>query len=134
MALPAHIIADKINHFPLNMGVDGAEWLASPGNIAISFDNGDVALFEVEGPDEYQVHFLFVARGREAINHARESFRQMIETHRAKLIFGMVPGSRRDAKIFARWTGGKSAGMRATENGPCELFVMSDTMWKGVES
>jgi hypothetical protein len=54
----------------------------------------------------------------------------MFEDHGATLIIGLVPDHRRDVKLLSRWIGGKSAGMRATSNGPCELFVLSDDMWK----
>jgi hypothetical protein len=92
-------IIEAIETAPLNRGLKGNDWLAFPGNIPVTFDNGDVALFDNEGEGTYQVHFLFVSRGREAIAHAREA-------------------------------GGKSAGMRPTRNGPCELFVLSKFMWK----
>lgn len=131
MALPLEIVAEKIDTAALNRGVDGAAWLASEGNIPVTFDNGDIALFEHEGDRDYQVHFIFVARGREAIRHAREAFRIMFVEHGAALIFGLVPDFRRDVKLLARWAGGKCAGLRSTPNGPCELFILSNSMWKG---
>lgn len=131
MALAPEIVAEKIDEAALNRGVSGAAWLASEGNIPVTFDNGDIALFEHEGDRDYQVHFLFVARGREAIRHAREAFRIMFVEHGAALIFGLVPDFRRDVKLLARWAGGKCAGLRATPEGPCELFVLSNSMWKG---
>lgn len=131
MTLPNKIVAQAIDEATLNRGVRGADWLASEGNIPVTFDNGDIALFEYEGDHYYQVHFLFTARGREAINHARESFRVMFAEHGAKLIFGLVPDFRRDVKLLARWAGGKCAGIRLTPEGPCELYVLSNSMWKG---
>lgn len=129
-SLPRHLIADAIDTAPLNRGLKGVEWLARPGNIPITFDNGDVALFDDEGDGQYEVHFLFVCRGAKAIDHARESFKIMFEEHNAKLIFGLVPIFRRDVKLLARWVGGKSAGVRPTSEGQCELFVLSKFMWK----
>lgn len=129
MTLPPEIIAQAIDNAPLNRGLRGDDWLASEGNVPVTFDNGDIALFDDEGEGIYQVHFLFVGRGREAIDHAREAFRVMFADYGAKLIFGMVPDFRRDVKLLARWAGGKSAGMRQTDEGPCELFILSDTMW-----
>jgi hypothetical protein len=131
MTLPDETIAEAIDTAELNRGVSGADWLASEGNIPVTFDNGDIALFEHEGDADYQVHFLFVGRGRKAIDHARESFRIMFTEHGAKLIFGLVPDFRRDVKLLARWAGGKCAGQRMTPEGPCELFVLSNSMWKG---
>lgn len=127
------LVAQAIDKAPLNRGLSGAAWLARPENIPITFENGDVALFDAEGDGIYEVHFLFESRGQTAIEHARESFRQMFIEHGAELIFGLVPNFRRDVKLLARWAGGKSRGLRATSNGLCELFVLSNAMWKGTD-
>lgn len=123
-------IIEAIETAPLNRGLKGADWLASSGNIPVTFDNGDVVLFDNEGEGVYQIHVLFVSRGRKAIEHVREAFRILFTNHDARLIMGLVPDFRRDVKLLARWTGCKSAGMRPTRNGPCELFVLSKFMWK----
>lgn len=127
------LVTQAIDKAPLNRGLSGAAWLARPENIPITFENGDVALFDAEGDGIYEVHFLFESRGQTAIEHARESFRQMFIEHGAELIFGLVPNFRRDVKLLARWAGGKSRGLRATSNGLCELFVLSNAMWKGTD-
>jgi hypothetical protein len=123
------IVEDAIDRATLNRGLRGADWLANQANIPCVFDNGDVALFDHEGEHDYEVHFLFTSGGRLAIDHARESFRFMFEQHGAELIFGLVPDHRRDVKLLARWAGGKSAGIRPTPDGDCELFVLSKIMW-----
>lgn len=123
------IVAATIDASPLNRGLRGAEWLASEGNIPVTFGNGDIVLFDNEGDDNYQIHVLFVSRGREAIRHVRAAFRVMFAEHGAKLIFGLVPDFRRDVKLLARWTGCKFAGRRHTSEGPCELYVLSDVMF-----
>lgn len=130
MTLPAEIIARAIDTSPLNRGLRGADWLAYEGNVPVTFDNGDIALFDYEGHGAYQVHFLFNARGRVAIDHAREALRIMFEEHDAEIIFGLTPTHLRHARIFNRWIGGKSAGIRSMPDGPCELFVLSNIMWK----
>lgn len=124
-------IIQAIDTAPLNRGLSGAAWLASEGNVPCVFENGDIALFDNEGDGNYQGHFLFVSHGRQAIEHARESFHIMFEDYGAKLIFGLVPDFHRHVKLVVRWAGGKSAGMRSTSEGPCELFVLSRDMWKG---
>ena len=135
MASSASIIIEAIDTAPLNRGLRGADWLARAGNVPIVFENGDVALFDNEGAGTFQVHFLFKSRGREAIAHARESFKRMFEDHGAELIMGLVPDHRRDVKLLARWAGGHSAGMRwGTEDHSkpalFELFVLSKFQWK----
>lgn len=130
MALPNQKIIEAIDTAPLNRGLKGADWLATRGNVPVTFDNGDIALFDHEGDGTYQVHFLFQSRGREAIEHAREAFRIMFMKHDCSLIMGLVPDFRRDVKLLARWAGGHSAGMRLTSEGPCELFILSKFQWK----
>lgn len=124
------LIAEAIDTAPLNRGLKGADWLASPGNVSVTFDNGDVMLFDDEGDDVYQAHVLFRSRGRKAIEHAREGLRTVFEKHDAPLIIALVPDFRRDVKLLARWSGMKSLGLRPTSEGPCELFILSKFMWK----
>ncbi len=126
-----HPVALAIDKAPLNRGLSGAAWLANDRNVPIVFDNGDIALFDYEDEGIYQVHFLFESRGRQAIAHAKQAFDQLFINHNATLIFGLVPDFRRDVKLLARWAGGKSQGIRQTSEGPCELFVLSNAMWKG---
>ena len=123
-------IIDAINTSPLNRGLDGRAWLLTQGNIPITFDNGDVVLFDLEGPNQYQGHLLMKSRGRTAINHLKEAFRRMFSNHNAELIIGLVPDFRRDVKLFARWAGMKSIGKRKTSEGVCEIFTLSSDMWK----
>lgn len=131
----AHII-ETIDTAPLNRGLKGVDWLAQPGNVPITFENGDVALFDHEGDNIYQGHFLFKSRGRKAIEHARAAFARMFTDHGCSMIFGMVPDFRRDAKLVVRLAGGKSAGARWAPEGPgladvkFELFVLSKAQWK----
>ncbi len=125
-----HIIT-AIDTAPLNRGLSGAAWLANDRNVPIVFENGDIALFDYEDEGTYQVHFLFESRGRQAVEHAKQSFADMFTKHGASLIFGLVPDFRRDVKLLARWAGGRSQGIRQTSEGPCELFVLSKAMWKG---
>lgn len=121
-------VISAIDASPLNRGLSGADWLAHAGNVPIVMGD-DVALFDDEGDCVYQVHFLFVSRGRAAVASAKESFRRMFEDYGAELIFGMVPEFRRDVNMLARWVGGKFVGQRNTSDGLCSLFVLSREMW-----
>jgi len=121
-------IITAIDASPLNRGLSGSDWLANGANVPVVMGE-DIALFDYEGDSNYQVHFLFVSRGKAAVAAAKESFRQMFENYGAELIFGLVPDFRRDVKMLARWAGGKMVGVRETPYGPCELFVLSKEMW-----
>lgn len=134
MPAKTRFIAEAIDTAPLNRGLKGADWLAAPGNISLVFDKVDVMLFDAEGDDIYQAHVLFKNRGRKAIEHVRLAFQTMFEEHDASLIFGLVPRTpqvnRRDVALLAYWSGMKTLGLRATVDGPCELFIISKFMWK----
>lgn len=121
-------IIEAIEASPLNRGLRGADWLAHEGNVPIVMDD-DIALFDYEGENIYQVHFLFTSRGRAAVASAREAFHQLFTKHGAQLIFGLVPDHLPHAKIMARWAGGRFAGKRNTPDGVCELFVLSRDTW-----
>jgi len=121
-------IIAAIDASPLNRGLRGVDWIAHEGNIPVVLGD-DIALFDDEGDATYQVHFLFVSRGKAAVASAKESFKRMFVDHGAQLIFGLVPDFRRDVKMLARWAGGKCMGKRTTSEGDCELFVLSKEMW-----
>lgn len=130
MSANAQLVVQAIDTAPLNRGLKGADWVAFPGNVPVTFDNGDVILFDFEGDDFYQIHVLLRSRGRKAIGHIREAIRIMFEERGAIFIFGLAPDFRSDVKMMARWVGMRSSGLRPTRDGPCELFVLSKFMWK----
>lgn len=126
-------VITAIDTSPLNRGLQGVDWVNDPRNIPI-VEEDDIALFDFEQPGVYQVHFLYESRGRKAIDFTKEAFRRMFEDHGAKMIFGLVPDFRRDVKLVARWAGGKCVGKRATDEGMCEVYVLSHEMWTGQQS
>jgi hypothetical protein len=123
------IVAEAIDRSPYNHGISGDDWLASDRNTPVVFENGDVALFENEGDGTFEAHFLFVSRGRQAIEHVRAAFQTMFEKNGAKVIFGLIPKANRKMKLVARWAGAKSRGERwiPDDNGGefCELFTIT---------
>lgn len=121
-------IIEAIDSSPLNRGLSGAAWLAHKGNVPVVIGD-DIALFDDEGDGNYEGHFLFVSRGKQALTNAREALHIMFENYSAKLIFGLTPNHLKHAKLMSRLLGFKAAGIRFTANGPCELFVLSKEMW-----
>lgn len=122
------IITTAIDRSPYNCGISGDEWLASDNNIPIVFEGGDVALFEHEGDGVYEVHFLFVSRGRKAIERVKQAFNTMFEKQGAKVIFGLIPHApvnNRKMKLVARWAGAKSYGVRKIDGDIVELFTIT---------
>ena len=86
------------NHAAGNLDVDGDQWLATPGNVAIVLPNDDIACSMMTRTRRrvlYQGHLLFKSRGREAIESAKECFRRMFCDHGAEVIYGLIPRDRR---------------------------------------
>lgn len=125
MNSPLQIVAKAIDRSPFNMGVSGDDWLASDLNVPVVFENGDVALFENEGDGTFEAHFLFVSRGRAAIENVKMAFRTMFEKQGAVVIFGLIPKANRKMKLVARWAGAKSRGERYIDGEFVELFTIT---------
>lgn len=124
-----HII-EAINAAPLNCGLDGASWLASPANIPFDCD-GDITLFEGEGNGIFEIHILYKSTGADAVRAAKTAMGWLFDTHDARMIFGMVPIFQKHVNLIARWSGMKPVGMRETAHGVCDMFVLPKEMWKG---
>lgn len=134
MTLPNKIVTEAIETAPLNRGLKGADWLASPGNIFVVTDDEDVTLFDNEGDGVFAIHVLYKSRGRKAIERAKDAIAELFEKHDARLIYGMAPVIRPEVRMLARWTGMRSSGLRETRHGLCELFVLSKFQWKVARS
>ena len=128
-----HIVSDAIDNSPLNRGLNGCDWVADKRNVAI-VDDDDITLFDYEAPGIYQVHFLYHARGKEAIKQAKAAFSEMFRDHGATVLFGLAPDFRRDVKLMGRWLGGTFSGLRSTSDGPCELYTLTKETWERQQS
>lgn len=128
--MPNNTIIEAIDRSPLNRGLRGVDWVADARNVAVMQDD-DLVLFDYESEGVYQIHLLLRSKGRRAIDRIREAFRRMFDEYGAKTLFGLVPEFRRDVRLMARWVGGKFAEKQLTEDGPCELFIVAKSEWKG---
>jgi hypothetical protein len=78
------IIAQAIDTAPLNRGLKGADWLAFDGEHSHRVGRGRRHAFRLsEGDGIYEIHVLYVSRGREAINQASKRSGSMFEEHGA---------------------------------------------------
>lgn len=123
-------VINAINASPMNRGLDGTAWVSDPDNIAVVSDAGVVLFEHLWGASVYEVHFLLSARGRTAIDAIKAAFSNMFDRPHVDTLCGLIPNDRRDSKLVARWAGAKSVGLRQTDDGPCELFILSRSMWK----
>lgn len=107
---------------PLVDGFDPGDWLASPRNVALVDQVGNIALFANRGNRVFEGHTLFVSRGRAAIEIGRLMVNAAFEIYGARAVWGMTPLERRAARWFTRQLGFRSLGTVETVRGPCELF------------
>ncbi len=99
--------------------LDAAVLLADQRNICLVSEDGGM-MFAWRGPEVFEVHCFFLARGRQAIASAKE----MLALMSGALLWAPAPEARKDVRWFARKVGFLSHGLMDTPDGRCELFVM----------
>lgn len=114
----------RVDVAPLVDGFDPVAWLENEGNVALTDELGNVALFEHTGAGTFEGHTLFASRGRAAIDAGRAMIRALIDMHGARAIWGRTPIERPAARWFSRQLGFRSLGIVETVRGPCEIFYL----------
>jgi hypothetical protein len=104
------------------VGCDLSEVVANPLNICL-IDGDNLAIFPWRGPDTYEAHVAFTARGREALTIAARMLDTMRSAYGARSFWTLIPVESRHVRMFARSIGFRSKGMLTTQHGPNELFV-----------
>lgn len=107
------------------MGFDPDTWLLIPENLMITDGKGNVSLFELGSDGIYTGHYFFVVRGKAALSLAREMVTFFFDNTEAKAIRGLTPLQKLGARWMSRQLGFKGHGVVNTENGPCELFILT---------
>lgn len=102
-----------------------APWLATPGNIALTNDNGDVALFEGRSPGVYCGHYFFHARGKDAVKAAEEFLKEFWSFDDVKTIIGFTPLHKKGALWLSQHLGFKSMEDEDIDGVPHRVFVMT---------
>jgi len=96
-------------------------------------DEGDGAtLFEQHAPNTFEFHTMFLpsCRGKRAMKAGRDMLHEMFTEHGAEVIWGGAPVSNRAARMFNRYCGGISHGIRLTpDNGEVEIFSNRRDTW-----
>jgi hypothetical protein len=111
---------------PSTEGMDWEAWLGDTRNVMFTIDNGDVGLATFEYPGLYNVHWFFNnTKGRAAINLAEEMLNELFTVHGAEAIRGFTPVEVKTARFLAKYVGLTSYGFVDTENGLCELMIMT---------
>lgn len=108
----------------LDYGFDAPGWIANQSNVALT-DGSSVGLFGNNGAKVFDAHWLFIARGREALDLGADMLAAMFDLYGARVIRGMIPTERKASRWFTRKLGCRSLGIIETIRGPHELFMLA---------
>lgn len=115
--------------------ISAAEWLETPTNIALTNDQGDVALFEIGLRNIYSGHYAFKSRGKQAIEAAREFLDEIFNTcYNIDVIMGLTPITNLPARWLTRRVGFKSYGVVEGPKRHYEMFIMTKREFNGQSS
>lgn len=120
------VILRKAMEVKPDVDFDVEEWIADENNIA--FRSGDdVGLFQYEYPGLYTGHYFFSkqTRGKAAKLLAQEMVNEMFLNKGTKVIRGLVLLTNLASRWMTRHLGFLSYGVVDTEQGPCELFLLT---------
>jgi len=108
----------------LDHGFDAPGWIANQSNVALT-DGSSVGLFGSCGSRVFEAHWLFIARGREALDLGADMLAAMFDLYGASAFKGMIPTERKASRWFTRKLGCRSLGIIETIRGPHELFMLA---------
>lgn len=121
----------ELNYDPANLNV--TEWLNTEGNIALTNENKDVALFEsqVLNPGAVCGHYFFHSRGKQARDAAKEFLKELFTgPYDVKVILGLTPTDNKGALWMNRQLKFSSHGQVDTDVGPCEFVLLFKRDWE----
>jgi hypothetical protein len=102
---------------------DAEEWVSNPDNILLTDGEGNYGMFHFLSEGVYEVHQFLTSRGKEAVNFCREGLDTFDIVVSPKVLIGLTPDVKPEAKWMARRMGFTSLGPIDTNNGRCEFFV-----------
>jgi hypothetical protein len=104
--------------------IDEELWVGNHDNVML-VEDGDVGLATFEYPGVYTCHWLFLRRGRDALNLARRMADIMFTEYGAKALRGLTRTDLKAARWAARQLGMTSYGFNNHKEGEHELFIMT---------
>jgi hypothetical protein len=108
-----------------------AEWLENPLNIALTDGEGNYALFEREGLGLVSGHYFMRARGKQALQLAKEMLHEIFTgPYDVQVIRGLTPTHHKGALWMNKRLGFKSYGTIETTVEPYELVILTKSEWE----
>lgn len=133
----ADLVRNAVGLYDTNVvGLDPEQWVGNPANVALTNEEGDVALFERQWrlPSSVCGHYFFKSRGRAAIDAALQMLEEIFTgPYGVQTIIGLTPLDNRPALWMNRKIGFTSGGVIDTEIGPCELVILTKDRWRNQE-
>jgi len=112
-------------------GFSEQDWGQQSSNLAVTDNNEDFALFELDLPRIYYGHLFCSARtGEEAILFGKEALSFLFNNSDAKAVYGLTPYEKRHVRLIMRKIGLKSYGLVNTEKGLMENFIITEKEWR----
>lgn len=114
-------------------GFEVEEWLAHGGNVALTNEDGDVALFERQylAPHTVCGHYFFHSRGPKAAKAAVALLAEAFTgPYNIDVIVGLTPLNKKGALRMNEFLGFKSNGQIETVIGPCEFVMLTKQEWE----
>lgn len=97
------------------------DWVKAEQHYSIRDEAGNISLLEYVSPGVYHPHIYFSARGREALDIAKEMLHWAFIMTPAEVMIGETPILAKNAWWLVRQLGFKPQGLAASEWGPLRL-------------
>lgn len=113
-------------------GFDISEWIDKPSNIALTNDDGDLALFYGHAKGMVMGHYFFKSRGKTAIKNAKEMMKELFEGYDVSLLCGLTPLRIKQARWMNRQLGLKVYDTIRTAIDTCEYVAITKQEWENM--
>jgi len=112
-------------------GFSEQDWGQQSSNLAVTDNDKDFALFELDLPRVYYGHLFCSTRtGKEAIIFGKQALSFLFDNSDAKAVCGLTPYEKRNVRLVMRKIGLKSYGLVNTEKGLMENFIITEQEWR----
>jgi hypothetical protein len=112
-------------------GFSEQDWGQQSSNLAVTDNDEDFALFELDLPSVYYGHLFCSTRtGSESISFGKEALSFLFNNSEAKVVYGLTPYEKKHVRLIMRKIGLKSYGAVNTEKGLMENFIITEKEWR----
>lgn len=114
------------------VGFEPISWLANEENFIIIDEIGNISMFDKYCNDTYTGHYFFKARGKRALELAKEMLEFFFDQTGERVLKGLTPITNTPARWMSRQLGFESHGIVSVGEEVFELFIMVRPPRKGI--